>query len=521
MEFTSITYGLLLLSVLGIYWSVQREPLKLLTLLVASLVFYCAMQVENVPKVEGVPRVEYVPILLILLLLMVVVNFRLGLELGENVTTGSHTRDWQLTNEDWQFAQQDWGHRRFKLLWLGIIFNVLLLFSFKYIPFFLETVRAGFHFAAAGQSATWVKANLIAPLGLSFFCFECIAYLVDVYRGAPATPNLLQFATYKLFFAKLVSGPITRYHPFIAQLKSQRGLRADQGIEGLWLIGCGAVKKVLLADRLGIFVDISFNNLQRAGSGDLWLATFAYGLQIYLNFSGYVDIVRGSAMLLGFNLPENFDFPYFSTNIADFWRRWHITLGDWLRNYLYFPLGGSRSGLIRTCVNLMLVMLIAGIWHGAAWGFVVWGGLHGLALVVHRLTESQVSRIDWLKSLWRTPLLLLPSWFLTQAMVFSSWIFFRLPDLKESGWVVQHLWGHGADTQFAQKVYVETLGLEAAQISFLLWLLAALMGLTYLIQRQLKLQLNWPLKLMLVPLCFYASWILAPKGDMPFIYFDF
>ncbi len=132
-------------------------------------------------------------------------------------------------------------------------------------------------------------------------------------------------------------------------------------------------QKGLLADNLGVLVDLSFQNLQRAGSSDLWLATAAYGLQLYLDFSGYVDMARGSALLLGFDLPRNFDFPYFSTSIADFWRRWHITLGDWLRNYLYFPLGGSRQGLRRTCLNLMIIMVIAGIWHGAAWGFIVWG----------------------------------------------------------------------------------------------------------------------------------------------------
>jgi alginate O-acetyltransferase complex protein AlgI len=152
--------------------------------------------------------------------------------------------------------------------------------------------------------------------------------------------------------------------------------------EGLWLIARGAVKKGIFADRLGIFVDLCFGNLQRAGSTDLWLATFAYGLQLYLDFNGYVDIARGSALLFGLVLPENFDFPYFSTNIADFWRRWHMTLGDWLRNYIYFPLGGSRRGLDRTCLNLFIVMLIAGIWHGAALGLCSLGCLSWFSLGV-------------------------------------------------------------------------------------------------------------------------------------------
>jgi alginate O-acetyltransferase complex protein AlgI len=275
-----------------------------------------------------------------------------------------------------------------------------------------------------------------------------------------------------------------------------------------------------LADQLGILVDLCFGNLQRAGSGDLWLAVVAYGLQLYLDFSGYVDIARGSAILMGFNLPENFDFPYFSTSIADFWRRWHITLGDWIRNYLYFPLGGSRKGLSRTCFNLLIVMLIAGIWHGAAWGFVVWGGLHGLALVVHRLTQAMSDRSEKVKRWWDSYLGIGVAWFLTQFMVFTSWIFFRLPNLKEASSVIQNLWGRSADIQYTQKVYVEALGMGRFQIALLLATLVASMGLVFLVKRGLKLQLNWPLKLLFVPLSLFAVWLLAPEG-LPFIYFDY
>lgn len=192
------------------------------------------------------------------------------------------------------------------------------------------------------------------------------------------------------------------------------------------------IQKAILADHLGIYVDLCFGNLQRAGSNDLWLAIFAYGFQLYLDFSGYVDIARGTALLFGLVLPENFDFPYFSTNIADFWRRWHITLGDWLRNYIYFPLGGSRRSLNRTCLNLMIVMLIAGIWHGAALGFVIWGAFHGLALVIHRLTDTLSDRFEYLEHFWHNPLGMLIAWLFTQFMVFTSWIWFRLPNIQDS-----------------------------------------------------------------------------------------
>jgi alginate O-acetyltransferase complex protein AlgI len=232
-------------------------------------------------------------------------------------------------------------------------------------------------------------------------------------------------------------------------------------------------------------------------------------------------MARGSAILLGFNLPQNFDFPYFSTSIADFWRRWHMTLGDWLRNYLYFPLGGSRQGLVQTCLNLMIVMAIAGIWHGAAWGFIVWGLFHGLALVVHRLTDGLSSQNSRLKDFWQSLAGTITAWFLTQLTVFFTWIFFRLPNLKDSWLVVQRLWGHPADAQFAQKVYQDAIGMGAVQITLLLGGLVTVMGIAYSFDRLLKLQLNWTLKLMLVPVCLFAVWLLAPQGALPYIYFDF
>lgn len=496
MTFISLTYALFLVSVLGIYWSVQQQWFRMWALLAASIVFYASLQAQYIP----------------LLLVAAWITFRIGQVIGS-------PPDWRI--EDWQFAQQDWNRQRLKLLWFGIVLNVLLLFGFKYVPFVLSTVGAVSGSEAVNNGAAWTGSNLIAPLGLSFFSFECIAYLVDVYRGAPAAQQFLKFSAYKLFFPKLISGPITRYQLFATQTQNQSFPTIDRISEGLWLIACGAVKKGLLADNLGVLVDLSFQNLQRAGSGDLWLATIAYGFQLYLDFSGYVDMARGSALLLGFNLPQNFDFPYFSTSIADFWRRWHMTLGDWLRNYLYFPLGGSREGLMRTCINLMIVMVIAGIWHGAAWGFIVWGAIHGLGLVVHRLTDAISDRSEGLKRFWQSAIGVVLAWLFTQMMVFAAWIFFRLPDLKDSWLVVQRLWGHSADMQFAQKVYVETFGLESVQIAFLLCGLTALMGIAYTFNRVLKLQINWHIKLLLVPVCLFAVWLLAPEGALPYIYFDF
>lgn len=498
MTFLSITYGLFLLSVLGLYWSVEGRSLRLWIILIASLVFYSSLQIQYVP----------------LLLVITLITFFIGRAIGAPM-------DWRVADEQWAFAQQDWSRRRLKLLWIGITLNLLLLLGFKYIPFVLESVGGLFHLPIAEQQADWVRSQIIAPLAISFFSFECIAYLVDVYRGAPATHDFLKFSAYKLFFPKLISGPITRFHPLAAQLQTLQFPASSQLVEGLWLIACGAVKKLLLADHLATVVNLIFGNVERAGSADLWLATFAYGLQLYLDFSGYVDVARGSALLMGFELPQNFNFPYLCTNIADFWRRWHMTLGDWLRNYLYFPLGGSRQGLARTCLNLLIVMLLAGIWHGAAWGFVVWGGLHGLALVVHRLTQAGSERYEPLKVWWQSGPGTIAAWLITQVMVFTTWIFFRLPNLQDSGLVVSRLWGHTGDVQFAEKVYVEALQMDRLHIALMLWLLVAAMAIAYAITRGLKLQLNWVVKALLVPICLFAAWLLAPNESPPYIYFDF
>ncbi|MBW4420308.1 MAG: MBOAT family protein [Myxacorys californica WJT36-NPBG1] len=496
MQFLSPLYGVFLLCVIGIFWSVRQPWLRSWLLFLSSLIFYSSLQAQFIP----------------LLLVATLINFVLGRALGAPA-------NWR--NDDWQFAQADWNKKRFKLLWIGIFLNILLLLGFKYVPFILGTIAPFWDGDALQQSANWTDIHLIAPLGLSFFTFECIAYLVDVYRGAPAAQNFLSFSAYKLFFAKLISGPIVRYHPFNSQLETVKSLQVAQVTEGLWLIASGAVKKGLIADRLNVLVNLSFDNVQRAGSADLWLVTFAYGLQLYLDFSGYVDVARGSALLLGIELPENFDFPYLTTSIADFWRRWHMTLGEWLRNYLYFPLGGSRQGLIRTCINLVLVMLIAGIWHGAAWGFVVWGGLHGLALAVHRLTEAVSKWSGWLERFWQSLPGILLAWVLTQTMVFGSWIFFRLPNVQEAWFVVQRLWGQTADIQFAQKVYGEAIGLTFPQIAIALGAIALGMLIAYIFQRGLKVQLTWHLKLLLIPVCLYAVWQLAPEGGSRYIYFDF
>lgn len=532
MTFIDLPYGLFLLGAIALYWFLGNNPRtsatpqphkksgettsffpqwRLWVLLLSSLFFYlCALIGLDIEKISFPLIIAH----LALLLLMAYLNFRLAIAIDSRTKGSAKLQYAQLSNQDWDEVQRIWNQRAKQLLILGICLDVLLLVGFKYIPFLLSSL--GLH-----GSATWVGDRLIAPLGISFFTFECIAYLIDVYRGAPATRHWLQFSSYKLFFPKLIAGPITRYHAFATQWQQQQFPTPHRLAEALWLIACGAVKKALVADNLGIFVDLCYGNLERAGSGDLWLATFAYGLQLYFDFSGYVDMARGSALLLGFNLPENFDAPYFTTSIAEFWRRWHMTLGDWLRNYLYFPLGGSRRGLARTCLNLFLIMLIAGIWHGAAWGYVLWGILHGIALVVHRLSETLSKKVDAIARFWQSIPGVLLAWLLTQAMVFFAWIFFRLPNLEQARLVLQRFWNAAGDIQFAYKVYEEALNLQRFQLVWIVVAIFSFMVLGYGLRKGLKLQLSWNAKMVLVPLSLFAVWLLAPQGGLQYIYFDF
>ncbi|MEM8611681.1 MAG: MBOAT family protein [Cyanobacteria bacterium P01_H01_bin.105] len=484
MTLSSILYGLSLIGTGVIYWLLPGRGLKLWLLLLVSLVFYSSLQLQYLP----------------LLLALILANYLIGRRLSAPL-------DWRIPNEEWHFAQQDWDRKRLGLLWVGISLNVLLLLGFKYVTPMTATINP--------------SLQLIMPLGLSFFCFESIAYLVDIYRGTPAANHFIEFAAYKLFFPKLIAGPITRFQGYISQMKQPRLPNLEQGVEACWLIASGAAKKLLLADRIGLLVNLSFDNLERAGSGDLWLAIFAYGLQLYLDFSGYVDIARGSALLFGIQLPQNFDFPYFTTNIAEFWRRWHITLGDWLRNYLYFPLGGSRKGLSRTCLNLLIVMLVAGIWHGDQWGFLIWGLLHGLALVIHRLNQAIADTHSGLKAFWTSWPGVISAWAITQLFVFLSWVPFRLPALQDMRLVANHFFSQAADVQFAQKVYLESLDVSRGGALLMLLGLAGIMALLHGFKHQLKLQISWPLKLMLIPVGLYLAWLLAPTETVPYIYFEF
>ena len=508
MKFISPEYAIFLCLTLVCYWRIaQTQNHKLWVIVISSIVFYVSFL-----------QIQYFPVILI----MILVNYWIGKILLESQIIEYKEIQDRLGEEYFHRWLPRGKKQRRRVLVAGVVFNILLLIAAKYIPFLL-TIIAPLSPKEIQPLGIWLKTNFLPPLGISFLSFESAAYLIDVYKGSPATGNLLKYAAYKSFFPKLVSGPITHYQQFAPQLNNLKFPSNERLTEAGWLIASGAIKKTLIADNLAIYVRLVFDpsTLDRAGSIDLWLAIFAYGLQLYLDFSGYVDIVIGTSILFGINLPKNFDFPYMSTSIADFWRRWHISLGNWLRDYIYIPLGGSRLGLVRTCLNLFALMLISGIWHGADWGYLVWGIIHGIALIVHRLTNILSEKIEPLALFWRSRWGIVCGWLLTQPFVFVAWIWFRLPNLSQSNLVFSHLWGYARDAQFATKVYVESIKLTDSQILLTLIALTISMIIAYAFDRLLKLNLNWHLKLVLIPVCLYIVSLLSPAESLAFIYFDF
>lgn len=289
------------------------------------------------------------------------------------------------------------GRRRRGLLLLGLGLNLGLLGVFKYADFFLRSLEQALH--TAGAEASLPVLRLIVPVGLSFYTFEAINYLVDVYRGRlPAERNLGNFLLFILFFPHLVAGPIVRPRDFLPQTRRPKRWSWLRLHLGLRLFLLGLVKKLAIADRMALFADPVFADPAAYSTAALWLATLAYALQVYGDFSGYSDMAIGAAHMLGYKLAANFNLPYLAVNMADFWRRWHISLSTWLRDHVFIPLGGSRGGRWRTIRNLLLTMTLGGLWHGASWSYVAWGVLHGLLLIGHRLFQEMCDSRQRLKT---------------------------------------------------------------------------------------------------------------------------
>jgi D-alanyl-lipoteichoic acid acyltransferase DltB (MBOAT superfamily) len=277
--------------------------------------------------------------------------------------------------------------RRRLLLVFSVVVNLTILGFFKYWNFFVES--AGALLTSVGLEANLPTLRIILPVGISFYTFQTLGYTIDIYRREmPACRNFLNYALYVSYFPQLVAGPIERITRLLPQIEGPRTVTPDMVYSGVQLMLWGFVKKIAIADSLAVHANRIFENPKGLHGVELWFGVYCFALQIYADFSGYTDIARGVSRLFGVELMLNFRQPYLSRNITEFWRRWHISLSTWLRDYLYVPLGGNRSGKIKQFRNLILTMLIGGLWHGASWTFVVWGGLHGVYLAVHRLLSG-------------------------------------------------------------------------------------------------------------------------------------
>ena len=383
MVFNSVQFAAFLPLVLLLYWRSSGKR-QLAVLLVASYFFYGYWDWR----------------FLSLLAISTVVDF----------TVGRHIH-----------RSEDVRVRR-RWLWLSMGTNLGILGTFKYFNFFVDSAQSLLE--RIGLAPDPVVLQVVLPVGISFYTFQTMSYTIDIYRGRlEPVPDLLTFGVYVSFFPQLVAGPIERATRLMPQLVAERRKPDGETIaSAVSLIVLGLVKKVVIGDLLASHVDDVFSRSSALGPLPLLLGVYAFAFQIYADFSGYSDVARGVSRLFGIELVRNFEQPYLSRSITEFWRRWHISLSDWLRDYLYIPLGGNRAGAVATYRNLAITMLLGGLWHGASWAFVVWGALHGGFLVVERLTDSGGDPDRTLAPRQ------IPRMVFTFHLVCLAWVFFRAPD---------------------------------------------------------------------------------------------
>ena len=473
MAFNSFTFLFFLALVLVAYRLPVSWGAKKVGLLVASYLFYAAWN----------------PPFVLLLWISTAVDFLLARALGRT----------------------ERKRARRALLFLSLLTNLGFLGFFKYGDFLLENFSA--LLALAGVEYKPVAFGLVLPMGISFYTFQSLSYTLDVYRGELRPwRSAVDFALYVSFFPQLVAGPIVRAREFLPQLGTPRQATPSQFGWGLALLTLGLFEKTVLADSiLAPVADAVYAAPAPASFSDGWIGTLAFSAQIFFDFAGYSTCAIGVALLLGFALPDNFRSPYAAVGFADFWRRWHISLSSWLRDYLYIPLGGNRRGPTRAAINVSLTMLLGGLWHGASWCFVVWGALHGLYLVVERLLRSWFSGGAWLERWYvRIPLALT-----TYLLVSVTWVFFRASDLRGAYAMTTTLAGLSVSGK-------RIVGGDEALL--VLGVTAGLVGSHWFLRERTLEGLwarcpawVWTLVLSLL----IATMALVPGGDRAFIYFQF
>jgi alginate O-acetyltransferase complex protein AlgI len=476
--FNSVEFLLFFPAVVALYFLVPFR-LRWIVLLVASYYFYMSW------------RIEYG----LLILLSTVVDY----------TAATHMPDRPQ-------------RVRKALLLVSVFSNLGILFTFKYFNFFSRSLGQ-----ALGESVyTPVLHDFLLPVGISFYTFQTLGYTIDVYRGVQEPERHFgRFALYVAFFPQLVAGPIERSANLLPQFLARHRVDYDRMTSGLTLMGWGFFKKLVVADRLAPIVDAVYRDPGQYTGVPLIVATYLFGIQIYCDFSGYTDIARGGARVLGYELMLNFRQPYFARSITDFWRRWHISLSTWFRDYVYIPLGGSRVPRWRCQLNLALVFLVSGLWHGAAWTFLIWGALHATYAVIGTVTRDMRGQMAQAIGLDRSPWLLDGlRMFVTVQLVMLAWVFFRAASLSDALYIVAHLFrglelrgGYGLNFGGAYEVTI--LGASVATL-FAVDAMQESGGARGWFRAQ-PLPLRWALYYAMV----FAVLILGKFGSQEFIYFQF
>lgn len=395
MLFNSIDFAIFFIIVFILYWFLTNKNLKLqnMLLLIASYVFYAWWDWR----------------FLSLIIISSFIDFKAG----------------------YQIFSSNTAKQRKKWLIVSLTSNLGMLSLFKYYNFFAESFSEFMNIF--GWHPNDLTLNIILPVGISFYTFQTLSYTIDIYRKEfRPTKDIVSFFTYIAFFPQLVAGPIERASNLLPQIEKKRNFRIDWFNAGIIQIIIGLFRKIVIADTLGAYVDSVYSNVEYFNSTTLILATFLYAFQIYYDFSGYSDIAIGTAKLFGFKFNRNFNLPYFSKSLTEFWRKWHMSLSFWLRDYLYISLGGNRKGIKITYRNLMITMLLGGLWHGSSWNFIIWGGIHGLVLSIEKLLNTR----SFFKSYNKFEILGYP---ITFSIVLFSWVFFRTPNINAAFIVINKI----------------------------------------------------------------------------------
>ncbi len=466
MIFCSIEYILFFLTILLLMLLAKSNNVKKFILLLGSYYFYAYWDYR----------------FLLLLVVLSLANYHAGRKIASaHGATG---------RKNWLIA--------------GVVFDLTILGFFKYFNFFTGSINS----VMSHTNLRLPALDIILPIGISFMTFEVMSYTIDIYRGKnkPAS-SLLDLSLLVSFFPHLISGPILKPGHFLPQLGRDICISWKNIESGTQIFLLGMVKKVLIADRLAFFVDPVFKAPHDYGSGTVWLAAIAYAIQIYCDFSGYTDMAIGSARCLGFEFPPNFNMPYIARSTTEFWKRWHISLSTWLKDYLYIPLGGNRKGGARRMVNLMIVMLLGGLWHGASWNFVIWGGLHGLGLMVHKSYRAWLGPREF-----RSRVYAVLSWFLTMVFVCVAWVFFRSTDFAVSSTIIRKMF------------FIESgagISWHATSLLIILPVLAAGHYLGMKTDGSPYIRYKDTRGLFVLFFVLFGLFFLAPLNSSPFIYFQF